>query len=54
MRGKPPQSGAKNFEIWYMQPPLKQCCNNDSMPPDLLEWSTQHCLGGGGEGENSQ
>ena len=45
------QSGAEILETWYFLPPplpLKQCCNNDSMPPGLLKWSTQHCLWGMG------
>ena len=48
------QSGAKILETWYFMPPspLKQCCNNHSMPPGLLKWSTQHCLWE--EGGNSQ
>ena len=48
------QSGAKILETLYLLPPspLKQCCNNDSMPPSLLKWPTQHCLWG--EGENDQ
>ena len=48
------QSSAKILETWYFLPPspLKQCCNNDSMPPGLLKWSTQHCLWG--EGGNDQ
>ena len=46
------RSGAKILETWYLLPPspLKQCCNNDSMPPGLLKWSTQHCLWGEGGG----
>ena len=45
------QSGAKIVETWYLMPPspLKQCCNNHSMPPGLLKWSNQHCLWGEGE-----
>ena len=31
-----------------LPPQKKQCCNNDSMPPGLLKWSTQHCPWGGG------
>ena len=48
------QSGAKILETWYLLPPspLKQCCNNDSIPLGLLKWSTQHCLWG--EGGNNQ
>ena len=48
------QSGAKILETLYLLPPspLKQCCNNDSMPPSLLKWPTQHCLWG--EGGNDQ
>ena len=47
------QSGGQILETWYMlaPSPLKQCCNNDSMPPGLLKWSIQHCLWGKGGGE---